>query len=845
MADWQRTEYMRFRTVDREPSRRHRHGGSRGPERRQSSLQRGQRAGGYHSDGDRDTRHSRDGGTTRSRKHQLPSPPRIIEPPVSGLSKSRQRPSPPPRRFRDRAAKPTYTTVIHQYADQRETPNPMLRPPSHTPATRRSSVPNLPVPPVDHHGLSRHPSAPKPYMRHADDSPMLRPHSSPQFPLQQSEQQSRAPGDPPPYAATNASFNLNTFALADLKNHWANSTAGHRTSTASTSGVLGPETYRYDVLGKRQFRLVKILPKTMSKLKCEIITHSLDDAPEYTAISYAWGDADDKTDITLERDVFDDEGAMIRQRVKIQVTVSLHGALAALRHQERDVLVWVNSLSIDQQNKDELSRQVQLMSLIYGKATSVAIWLGPDYDDSSKASRLMEIIVDNATSDGYIRSLIADRNNRRDFAALVSLFERDYWKRLWVVQEVYVPKPEKITVYCGDSSLQWDIYRSASDVLRRHKHYIDEVFPGTQDHSEGRRKSQQQYTFAQVFTYLGPASLYDGNIRDFGQQPLLDVMRVCREKLTANPLDKVYGILGLLPNNVCRDFPVDYKLSVKELYIDVVDHILSTTRRVDVLRECIHFPLHVESAGLPSWCPDWSHLPETSAIGANYNFSASKDLLQRPVLLDRRRKLEISAIYLDTVEVHGIAVGTLTTSADYLMAFLNWRAVLLDTVKVQGQARFQLLEDFSRTLSLGQESSLTDQNRSWSTACHHVFASLIKKSSMQQLLDKELQDYAQESGLVQAAQRRHILQDCFGAHMMGRRFCITKERQYICMGSGYLGVDDVIVVPLGCATPIILRPEGRNEYRYVGDIYVHGYMHGKAIDQLDAGIRKVEKFILH
>ncbi|KAF1359053.1 hypothetical protein EJ07DRAFT_65848, partial [Lizonia empirigonia] len=581
------------------------------------------------------------------------------------------------------------------------------------------------------------------------------------------------------------------------------------------SGVLGPETYRYDVLGKRQFRLVKILPKTMSKLKCEIITHSLDDAPEYTAISYAWGDADDKTDITLERDVFDDEGAMVRQRVKIQVTVSLHGALAALRQQERDVLVWVDSLSIDQQNKDELSRQVQLMSSIYGKATSVAIWLGSDYDDSSKASRLMEILVENARDDRYIRSLIADGSKRRDFVALVSLFERDYWKRLWVLQEVYMPKPENITVYCGDSNLQWGIYRTASD-----------------------------YTFAQVFTYLGPASLYDGNIRDFGQQPLLDIMRVCREKFTANPLDKVYGILGLLPNSVCRDFPVDYKLSVKELYIDVVDHILSTTRRVDVLRECIHFPLHVGSAGLPSWCPDWSHLPETSAIGANYNFSASKDLLQRPVLLDRRRKLEISAIYLDTVEVHGIAVGTLTTSADYLMAFLNWRAVLLDTVNAQGQARFQLLEDFSRTLSLGQESSLTDQNRSWSTACHHVFASLIKKSSMQHLLDKELQDYAQESGLVQAAQRRHILQDCFGAHMMGRRFCITKERRYICMGSGFLGVDDIIVVPLGCATPIILRPEGRNEYRYVGDIYVHGYMHGKAIDQLDAGIRKVEKFVL-
>ena len=57
---------------------------------------------------------------------------------------------------------------------------------------------------------------------------------------------------------------------------------------------------------------------------------------------------------------------------------------------------------------------------------------------------------------------------------------------------------------------------------------------------------------------------------------------------------------------------------------------------------------------------------------------------------------------------------------------------------------------------------------------------------------------------------------------------------------------DVIVVPLGCRTPIILRPEGHEgEYRFVGDIYVNRYMKGRAIDQWKEGKKELRKYVLH
>jgi hypothetical protein len=55
-------------------------------------------------------------------------------------------------------------------------------------------------------------------------------------------------------------------------------------STAG-SGTLGPRVYQYEPLKEMEFRLVKILPEKMSKLKCEILHQSLNDAPEYIAIS--------------------------------------------------------------------------------------------------------------------------------------------------------------------------------------------------------------------------------------------------------------------------------------------------------------------------------------------------------------------------------------------------------------------------------------------------------------------------------------------------------------------------------------------------------------------------------
>ncbi|KAH8730504.1 heterokaryon incompatibility protein-domain-containing protein [Phaeosphaeriaceae sp. PMI808] len=556
-------------------------------------------------------------------------------------------------------------------------------------------------------------------------------------------------------------------------------------SLPSGSGVLGPKTYKYLALGEMEFRLVKILPETMSKLKCEILHRSLNDAPDYIAISYAWGDGLDTKPLRLA-------GAVI------PVAASLYDTLEAVRQKKLETLVWVDALCIDQQNKDERATQVRLMGHIYSRAMSAAIWLGPAADKSPLAMQLLHEVANHRVPPERIRSA----HKHADSAALLTLFKRDYWKRLWVVQEVLLARERM--VYCGDHALPWEVYQTAANA------FWDR--------------------YSDPYIRLGPSSFPDpGELMQLGSKSLLQLMRVCRKKLSENPRDKVFGILGMLPEVTQQDFPT--------VYTDVVDYIISTTDRLDVIREAIHFPLNVNSTGLPSWCPDWSHIPDVSGLRRNHGFDASwgqyGPTQAQYRFYDHRRKLEISAIKLDTIRAIGIAVGTFCGAQDYLTTFLNWRATLLQHVIFdEGNTDHPLHMTFCRTLCFGQIPNPNSQQRLWHRICYHVFSSLIAERLPRLPMDAALRYYATITNLLVPNERRNFLQVNFGNQMMGRNFCIT-EQGLMGMGSGYMRVGDLVVVPFGCSTPILLRPDGpRDEHRYVGDIYIDGYMNGEAIKQL-------------
>lgn len=199
-------------------------------------------------------------------------------------------------------------------------------------------------------------------------------------------------------------------------------------ASTSTLGVLGPKQYHYHPLKEMEFRLVKVLPERMSVLKTELLHQSLDDSLDYIAISYAWGDSMDTEELFLD-------GA------KVPVATSLYYALTAVRRKKSEVLVWVDALCIDQQNADERATQVRLMGHIYSKATSVAVWLGPEADESELAMDLLQDVSDDQVSPARERATqerIRSTTKYPESAALFALFKREYWKRLWVGNRFHI-----------------------------------------------------------------------------------------------------------------------------------------------------------------------------------------------------------------------------------------------------------------------------------------------------------------------------------------------------------------------------------------------------------------------
>jgi hypothetical protein len=210
----------------------------------------------------------------------------------------------------------------------------------------------------------------------------------------------------------------------------------HNRSECSTPSVASTGYLKYNDLKDGEIRLIKVLPPTKSTIRCVTESVLLRHSGKYIALSYTWGDDDKRSMVEING-------------CETPITSSLYGALKRLRSQTEPVMLWVDAVCINQLNPREKSRQIPLMTEIYGRAESVAVWLGLESDDSEKAMVLLQKLANCRDHDAGM-ALISSERWRPHFPALVSLFERPYWNRLWVVQEVLIAlSTSYVTVYCG------------------------------------------------------------------------------------------------------------------------------------------------------------------------------------------------------------------------------------------------------------------------------------------------------------------------------------------------------------------------------------------------------------
>ena len=167
----------------------------------------------------------------------------------------------------------------------------------------------------------------------------------------------------------------------------------------------------------------------------------------FIALSYTWGAEND-----LDQIIVNGFNVIVRSNLK--------RALLALSATSflKDGGVWIDALCIDQGNKAEVDSCVKRMKDIYRQATNVAVWLGEAVKGSDEAIDFINAVsVSRNLGSESLLACLRDtfaRYGTTIWESLSNLITRDYWSRLWIIQELALGG-EDSTIICGEKVTTW------------------------------------------------------------------------------------------------------------------------------------------------------------------------------------------------------------------------------------------------------------------------------------------------------------------------------------------------------------------------------------------------------
>ncbi|KAI2462787.1 heterokaryon incompatibility protein-domain-containing protein [Annulohypoxylon bovei var. microspora] len=226
---------------------------------------------------------------------------------------------------------------------------------------------------------------------------------------------------------------------------------GEPSACSQLNGRLYPPlAQKYDM---RLLRL-STLPSS-GHLHAELELVDLIYCPVFEALSYTW--AGETGSNAKSRFIF-----IGPYWDMIPITINCDLALRLLL-EKGHLSIWVDSVCINQQDPHERSRQVAIMREIYSKASQVLVYLGPSANHSDDAMDALLSLSQTKVDDPELQL------NSTQIFGLTNLFERRYFFRIWVIQEIAMARG--ITLYCGKMGVSYASFSS----MRAPYHYIREV----------------------------------------------------------------------------------------------------------------------------------------------------------------------------------------------------------------------------------------------------------------------------------------------------------------------------------------------------------------------------------
>ncbi|KAI3319583.1 hypothetical protein HD806DRAFT_255840 [Xylariaceae sp. AK1471] len=513
------------------------------------------------------------------------------------------------------------------------------------------------------------------------------------------------------------------------------------------------------------------------------------------------------------------------------------------------------------------------MADIYSSAAMVVSWLGEQDDHTEPGFALLKEL---KTLSEHSKSLLANLSpdsrdyseqlavfsNRQTWVSVAHVFQRTYFTRVWIVQEVVLAKAVKIL--CGGHELDWSTIAEASHFFTTSgwRGHLYDLFI----ESVGSPLTPQEPIIK--FRYQAPTTLrsitndcnerkqqYQYENRYDWARILLYALIKARNFKATDPRDKVYSLLGLVheyAGDKQRLHPT-YTQDAADASINAAIQILEDSDDL-LLLSCVEGKKfqNKDTGRLPSWVPDWSSEEPTGLRRTGYvRYLASGSLKQRPNIDILTLTLSLEGIRLD----HATMVGETKQDVQRGEAFPKWLEILESLETRYGRARAEhKLDVFWRTLIVNTAEyppQLVSKTRSLGASFAEWFRGWrhdhdqgrpedewnCRANRLSELLD-EMWDPQSRSAANPSEFKTPF---SWSEHL---RLFRTSEG-YLGLGSECVQVGDSVWVVPGSRVPLILRaPRGDrspgNRCRLVSGAYLHGFMDGEAVSPLVTGMTPEE-----
>ncbi|EFQ27480.1 heterokaryon incompatibility protein [Colletotrichum graminicola M1.001] len=408
-------------------------------------------------------------------------------------------------------------------------------------------------------------------------------------------------------------------------------------------------TFQYaEELKGSEIRLLQLHPGDWLE-GLEATMYVADRSRRYTALSYAWGSTRTSNQIIVSGKVH-------------YITFNLDRALRAIRRRGEPVVLWVDSICINQHNAVEKSCQVGSMHDIFGRATDVIAYLGDGLDRSlrnyphrfeklgqNSPVHFSETGIDEALAhqyladiwkklppgsmsendeivslfsffttfrlasmnvnffDDYFTSLTRNHSTEDQriqliIAERIRLFANsDWWNRMWVIQEACVAK--NLTIAYGRATLPFTFIVEATENFL--------LLPRLRS-----KELKKVISYLAEKVYAIDTTRFPGTFRNAAHitttSPLLWLLRKFRSRKSSEPKDKVFALLQLAQDLKKERVFQHSDVGIKANYDTYTSSSLFTAVTHEIILQTgliwmATFDLLAKSCrGTPSWVPDWS-----------------------------------------------------------------------------------------------------------------------------------------------------------------------------------------------------------------------------------------------